>query len=263
MATATRKPLVQKTRLNSLDATTIAVLADKVRDDVGDFSHWLTADDYKPGYLDPACMEVGEIEACGRNVGYWYHSTGGKDKRLGILRSSDPTLHAAFAKLVSARWVVRASHVFGWEALPAFPYRLLWRILSEYGIPDPDSYIKTGAHRLIKKRNATLSSIMSCGAADEPFVAPTFQLVGSEMVWRGLRIRAEAYEFFRGVVGWENRLTMRERLRLPCRTRLSRGICPHCNGTMIDDSSSLLPAGYNVCRLCKGSRFVDLNDSEF
>lgn len=259
MATATRKPLVQKTRLDSLDATTIVVLADKVRDDVGDLSAWLTADDFKPGYLDPS--DVAPNGGYGRNVGYWHHACGGTQKRLGVLRSIDPTLHVAFGRLVAPRFVIRASHVFGWEALPAFPYRLLWRVLDAYGIPDPDSYIKTGAHRLIKKRNATLASITSCGPADEPYVAPNAVFAANEMVWRGLRVRAEAYQFFAGVVGWEHRLTMRERLRLPCRTRLSRGPCPECRGSgkwESDDGATVFP-----CVKCFGDRLVNLPDSEF
>ena len=213
-----------KPKLDHMSGTAVLILADKLRDDVGDFGEWLSAEDVQPGFRpDTEPFDAG----LGRNVGYWFQSRGGTDRRFAYLKTRKVDIQRAFREvlppLIRERWVLRANHDFGWEPLPVFPYRLLWNVLKLFNIPDPDSYIKTGSHKLARGRGTTAlerinNTLSACGPKDCPWFTTTLHDAVTEMRGRGFRCTGYAYQFARdvqftkGSPDWEGRLELRERM---------------------------------------------------
>lgn len=242
----------RRVRVDDLDAHTLLVMRDKLQDTLGrDLGDWLTGYDFMPGYLPPQDATAQH----GRNVGYWWVSFGGTDKRLCHLRSRNANLHRALATVAPMRWALRASHVFGWEPLPLFPYRLVHALLTEFGIPDADSYIKTGAHNLARSDRAT--GLGACGSTHMPFYATSLHDTVVEMRGRGYECNVSAYSFVTEIVGWANRLELRERIRATEYGYLANMRCPDCRMPAPHDNTG------RWCPRCRGSRWVVRPSDEF
>lgn len=254
MSVTTRKGRKRKAQLDDFTPHHVLILRDRLQDILGrDLGAWLEADDFAAGQRTAA--ELGTD--AGRNVGYWWVSTGGEDKRLGHLRTSNPDVQRALAEIVTPYWAVRAGHEFGWHPLPMFPYRMLWRMLEEFGIVDPDAYIKTGAHKLAREHGANVvDHIRACGAGDLPFITSSFVQCVYLMRGRGYRCTRADYEHVAKIIGWENRKPLRERVREMELARMVSYQCPDCKGT-------LHWGGKVPCMVCKGEGEIRREDWEY